>query len=134
MTTDNGQYLTTKNEVLNNSEFTEADLTDVYGEGLEFSLKLASRKTYNIMYSAYRGVNKGRQRLALNYMIAQDTTKQDTIRDATIEYIRGALSSGMDLKEYLVEKPNYSKSVIDILKQNDLWIVAEIQYQDEDIE
>lgn len=134
MTTDNGQYLTTKDEVLNNSEFSETDLTDVYGEELEFSLKLASRKTYNIMYSAYRGVNKGRQRLALNYMIAQDTIKQDAIMYATIEYIRGALSSGMDLKEYLAEKPNYSKSVIDILKQNDLWIVAEIYYQDEDIE
>ncbi len=133
MVVENGQYIITKDEIIDNSEFVESDLTEVYREGLEFSIKLASRKTYNIMYSAYFGVNKGRQRLALNYMIAQDTIKQDAIRDATIEYIRGALLIGMDLKEYLDQKPNYSKSVIDILKQNDLWIVAEIQYQDEDI-
>jgi hypothetical protein len=82
---------------------------------------------------AYRGVNKGRQRLALQYIINNDSDKQVTIREAIIEYIRGAMYSGMDLKEYLDVKPNFSHSVIDILKQDDLWIVAEYYYQDEDI-
>jgi len=133
MTLTNGQYIITKDEVIDNSEFTEADLTEVYGEAIEFYLINASKKTYNILYSAYRGVNKGRQRLALQYIINNDSDKQVTIREAIIEYIRGAMYSGMDLKEYLDVKPNFSHSVIDILKQDDLWIVAEYYYQDEDI-
>ena len=56
------------------------------------------------------------------------------MREAIIEYIRGALYSGMDLREYTDQKPSYSVTVIDIFKENGLWVRAEIQYRDEDIE
>jgi len=134
MTLNNGQYIITEDEILNNSEITADELVEIYGERLEFNLILASRKAYNIMYSAYRGVNKDRQRLVLNYMIAEDTALQTAMMEATIEYMRGAMYTGMDLNEYVGQKPSYSKSVIDILKQNELWIVAQIDYRDSDIE
>ena len=46
----NEEYQITKDEVINNSEFTEDDLTEVYGESIEYYLKTASSKTYSVVF------------------------------------------------------------------------------------
>ena len=120
------EYQITKDEVLDNSEFSDNELVEVYGEALEFYLKNASSKVYSIMYSAFRGIDKERQYAAIRYMLAQDSTKVDGLRDAIIEYVRGAVYSGMDMKIYMNEK-GYSADVIDILRNGDLWYVGKIE-------
>jgi len=130
----NLEYLITKDEVIDNSEFTESDLNEVYGEALEFYLKNASSKTTSIMYSAFVGIDKQRQYAAIRYMLAQDATKVIGLRDAMIEYIRGAMYSGMDLNQYLQTGASHSVEVVNILKKHGLWIVAKIEYTDEEIE
>lgn len=143
MLLENDKYLLELDDVLNNSEFVTTDLTDVFGEKVKYYLKSFSMKTYSIMYSAYRGIHRERQKAWLNWFIQQDETRQDAMRDAAIEYIRGAIYSGMDMQDYLpsssVEERTknemvYPPMVRDILKENGLWILATIQYLDEDIE
>lgn len=129
----NSEYQIEKDDVLNNSEFMETDLTEVYGEKLEYSLINASNKVYSIMYSAFPGIDKERQIAAIQYMINNDEVKQRGIREAIIEYLRGALYSGMDLNLYLASGASYSTELVNILKRYGLWIVAKIDYRDEDI-
>lgn len=130
----NGQYWFDKDDIINNSEITETDLTDLYGEQLERSIELANRRVYQILYSASPNVHRERNIPAINYMIQQDTDLQDVMQEAVIEYVRGALYSGMDLREYVSGDKIYSRSMIDLFKQSGLWIVGEIQYIDSDIE
>jgi hypothetical protein len=130
---DNGQYTITLDEILNNSEITEVDLTELYDDKLDYHLLNASNKVYNVLYSAAPGFYRKNNRLAINYLIQNDTDKQAAIREAIIEFIRGALYSGMDLREYTEQTKHYSDSIMHILKENDLWVVSKIEYQDEDI-
>jgi len=139
----NNQYEIEKDDILNNSEITNTDLTDVYGEKMEFHLKVASRKVYSIMYTVYGGKERERQYKVMRYMINNSKDMQRGIREAIIEYIRGALVSGMDLKDYLpsasIEErkenlASYPPMVKNILEENGLWIKRQILYQDEDIE
>jgi len=131
---DNGKYKITVDDVLNNSEITQDDLDEVYGEKLEMQLLVASNKVYSIMLGGYRGWNRDRQLTALNYLITNDENKQNGLRDAIIEYIRGALISGMDLKQYTTQEQHYSNDVIDILRENDLWYAADLEYLDGDLD
>lgn len=130
----NGQYTITLDELLDETEFTNEDLDELYGEQLERSLINASNKVYNIMFSAAPNVYRKNNATYLNYLIQNDTDKQTAIKLAIIEYIRGALYSGMDLRAYENDKSQYSNFVIDILKENDLWVHAKFVYTDSDIE
>jgi hypothetical protein len=128
------EYQITKDEVINNSEFSDSELVEVYGEAIDFYLKNASSKVYSIMYSAFRGIDKERQYAAIRYILNNDEDKIAGLRDAIIEYIRGAMYSGMDLNLYLQTGASHSVEVINILKKHGLWIVAKIEYTDEEIE
>lgn len=138
----NGQYLLEVDDVLNNSEFSDVELTDVFGEKTEFYLKSFSKKTYSIMYGAYRGIHRDRQRKWLNWFIQQDATLIDVMRDAAIEYVRGAVYSGMDMQDYLpsgsieerlANEAEYPPMLRDILKENGLWILSTVHYLDEEL-
>lgn len=128
------EYQITKDEVINNSEFSDSELVEVYGEAIDFYLKNASSKVYSIMYSAFRGIDKERQYAAVRYILNNDVNKIAGLRDAIIEYIRGAMYSGMDLNLYLQTGASHSVEVVNILKKHGLWIVAKIEYTDEEIE
>ena len=134
MTLTDGKYIVDKDDVINNSEITEEDLAEVYGERINDNLENASKKVYSIMYSAAPSFYRKRNADYIDYMIQNDTDMQQAIMDAVIEYVRGALFSGMDLRAYENDKESHSPYVIDILKENDLWIRAQIQYEDSDIE
>jgi len=130
----NNQYLLEVDDVLNNSEFTQDDLNEVFGEQLKYNLENISRKTYRVMYGVYRGLYKERQKAYLDWYIQQDETRQNAMRDASIEYLRGAMYSGMDMQVYLGTTKAYSSTVCEILNESELLVYATIQYQDEDIE
>ena len=127
---DNGEYYVTIDDVINNSEFTEEDLTSILGENIDKVLENLSARTYRVMYSAYNGWEQEQQKKELQYIINNNVSKQDTICDAIIEYIRGAVYSGLDLQVYQGNK-GYSQEVKDILYSGGLWIIAEIMADDE---
>jgi|LGOV01.1.fsa_nt_gb uncharacterized protein YgfB (UPF0149 family) len=128
----NNEYIIELDDVINNSEFEETDLKEVYGDSIDFFLEDASSKVYSIMYSAFPGIDKERQYAGIQYLINNDEDKIAGLQKAIIEYIRGDLSMGLGLNLY-TDKKHYSDEVVNILKRNGLWIVAELQYQDEDI-
>lgn len=138
----NGKYLLEINDVINNSEFNEEDLKEVFGEKIEYYLKNFSEKTYSIAYNAYRGIHRERQRIWLNWFIQQTDDRQNAMRDAQIEYVRGAVYSGMDLQDYLpsssieertTNKASYPPMLRNILYDNGLWVLSTIQYRDEEL-
>jgi len=138
----NGKYLIEVDDILNNSELTITDLNDTFGEQLEYWLKNLSQKTYRVMYSAYRGIHRERQRVWLDWFIQQSISRQEALRDAIIEYVRGSVYSGMDMQDYLpsnsieerkANKGIYPPHVREILKENGLWILATVQYLDEEL-
>lgn len=142
MQLENNEYYIERDDILNNSEFTETELTEVFGEKLEFNLKLASRKVYLIMNSMYGGKEKERQYAILRYMINNDETKQRGIMGAIIEYVRGSMYTGMDMQDYLPSssieermknQAVYPPMVKDILLQYIPLIKVQIIYNDEDI-
>jgi hypothetical protein len=133
MELENYEYYITKDDVLDNSEFTEPELSEVFGDKIDFYLKDISSKVYSIIYSAYRGVNKDKQYKGIRHLINNDTNKIAVLQKAIIEYIRGEMAIGMGLNLYMGKK-HYSDEIINILKRGDLWIVAELTYNDEDID
>ncbi len=132
MQLENSEYYIELDDIINNSEFTEKDLTDVYGEKVDYFIQDASSKVYSIMYSAFPGMDKAKQIAGLQYLINNSDTLQAGLQKAIIEYIRGDLSMGLGLGLY-ADKQHYSNEVVNILKRNNLWIVAALEYRDEDI-
>jgi hypothetical protein len=131
----NNEYVLEVDDLLNYSEIEEPDLKDTFGDKYDLHLAQLSRKTYRAMYSAYAGVKKKEQKLGLQYLINssdESTTYQNVIRQAIIEYVRGAIISGLDLAEYENEAL-YPQNVKQELRNGGLWIVAELQYNEEDI-
>lgn len=127
----NGEYSIELDDVLNNSEFSETDLTDIFGENLAYNLNLMSSRTYRVMYSAYNGWEQEQQKKELQYIINNDEDKQQVMLEAIVEYIRGAMYSGLDMQVYLGNK-GYSHEVKDILYTGGLWIIGEIMANDDD--
>jgi hypothetical protein len=127
---DNNEYYIEVDDVLNNSEFTDTELTDTFGEKIVEHLKNISAKTYRVLYSAYSGWNIEQQKLELQYIINNSYTKKQVMLEAMVEYIRGAVYSGLDLQVYLGKK-GYSAEVVDILRQGGLWFVRDIEASEE---
>jgi hypothetical protein len=126
----NNEYSITLTEVIDGSEFTEAELVDTFGEGIEGHLNNISRKTYRALYSAYCGWEIDQQVLELQEIINLSETKQDVMKEAMIEYVRGAMYSGLDLQVYLGGK-GYSEELKDILYAGGLWIIEGIVATDD---
>lgn len=133
MELENYEYYLEIDDVINNSEFDETDLKEIYKDKIDFSLKDASSKVYSIMYSAYRGINKEHQYKGLRHMIINDENKQAIMKKAIIEYVRGDINIGMGLGLY-VDTKHYSDEIINLFKRGGLWVVAELQYKDEDVD
>lgn len=133
MTLENNEYYLEIDDIVNNSEFDENDLTEIYGQKVDFYLKDASSKVYSILDSAFVGIDKKRQALALRYLINNDEDNILALKKAMIEYVRGDLSLGLGMGLY-TDKRHYSMEVVNIFKRAGLWIRGKIEYRDEDIE
>lgn len=133
----NDEYILELNDVIKNSEIEELDLKNIFGERYKFDLARLSKKTYQVMYSAYRGTRRLRQQKALRYMIKNNEDYKRIMLEAQIDYVRGALLNGMDLRVYENDGNGnvmHPKSVVDILRSGGLWILGEIEYVDSDID
>jgi len=122
---DNNEYTVTIDDVIDNSEFSNSELVDVLGEGIEYHLTNMSKKTYRVMYSAYNGWNIEQQMLEMQEIINNNEDKQQVMLEAIVEYVRGAMYSGLDLQIYMGNK-GYSTELKDILRMGGLWIKGEI--------
>ena len=132
----NDEYVIEINDILNNSEIDEVDLSETFGDKYKLHLARISSRTYHDMYSAFIGPSHRleKQTKALRYIIKNDENKQNGLMMAMIENLREALITGGDLKEY----ENGVRIVLDVVKSRlesvGLWRVAEISYREEDIE
>ena len=129
---DNGTYRIDIDDVLNNSEFTQTDLTNIFKEQVEANLKVISQRVNQIMFNAYRGLNKKRQIDFIKWWVEQETSRQNALRDAMIEYLRGVIYSGLDMNNY-DGGMTHSETVIDIMRDGDIWFPQTIEYEDDDI-
>lgn len=130
----NNQYYATGQDIINRTLYEEEDLKDVFGDRYDVEIQNLSQEVYDIMLSAYVGIDKDRQLKALEYMINQSTSKQQALLNAIIELVKGAVTSGLDSEKYVSGEYVYPKSVIAKLKNGGLWIVSKIDYRDSDIE
>jgi len=126
----NNEYYIEIDDVLNNSEITEEDLNDTFGEQVENWLKTLSSRTYRVLYSAYKGWNIDQQVLELKYIINNNDDKKAIMMEAIIEYVRGAVYSGMDMNTYL-GKQGHSADVEYILRNGGLWFAGPILASEE---
>ena len=129
---DNGTYRVEIDDVLNNSEFTQTDLTNIFKEQVEANLKVISQRVNQIMFNAYRGLNKKRQIDFIKWWVQQETYRQNALRDAMIEYLRGVIYGGLDMNNY-DGGMTHSETVIDIMRDGDIWFPQTIEYEDDDI-
>ena len=143
MKLEDNKYIIGVDDIINNSEFDEIDLKETYGDKLEYNLKNLSQKTYRVMYGAYRGIHRERQRAWLDWYIQQNEKRKYAMRDAIIEYIRGSMVTGMDLEDYipsasveerLKNKTIYPPMVENILRENGLWVTSTVVYRDEELQ
>lgn len=130
----NNQYYATGQEIINRTLYEEEDLKDVFGDRYDVEIQNLSQEVYDIMLSAYRGIDKPRQLKALEYMIKEDIEKQKALLNAIIELVKGAITSGLDYQKYVTGEYVYPQSVINKLKNGGLWIISKIDYRDSDIE
>ena len=116
------QYYLEIDDVTNNSEITETDMSEEYGDGdkLRRSIRQASYFVYQYMDAQYRGSQHEHHALALRRMIYKNERKQTALLDAVIEYIRADVTTSMGLNRYVNDKPYVPDSVEHILRAGGL--------------
>jgi len=90
------QFYLTVDDVIQHTQFTSEDLVQ---ENID--LREISQGTYRVMHSFYKGHNPKKHTDILNEMIVNDPEKQQGLLNAMLEFLRGALVSGMDLNAYI---------------------------------
>lgn len=90
------QFFLTVDDVIQNTQFTSEDLVQN-----DIDLQEISQGTYRVMHSFYKGHNPKKHADILNEMIINDPEKQNGLLNAMLEFLRGALVSGMDLNAYI---------------------------------
>ena len=90
------QFVLTINDVVQNTNFTSSDI-----DQHKIDLREMSEATYRVMHSFYRGPYPYKHAEILQQMIIDDPEKQTALMFAMLEFLRGALVSGMDLNAYI---------------------------------
>ncbi len=90
------QFYLTVDDVIQNTQFTSEDLVQN-----NIDLNEISQGTYRVMHSFYKGANPQKHADILKDMIVDDPDKQQALLNAMLEFLRGALVSGMDLNAYI---------------------------------
>ena len=119
-------------DLLNNTEFSDADLADKLGERYQDIIKRdLSRMLCRAVYGAYRGKEPKKHRDFINAYVLNNTFAQTKLRDAFIELVKGAMYSGMDLLAYRQQLAGETKhkhvpdTVYEELLMGDLWQTGE---------
>lgn len=122
------QFYLTMSDVVSNTQFNSNEIAEQ-----NIDLKEISQATYRVMHSVYRGKNYQKQAKVLQDMIIEDPALQDGLMFAMLEFLRGAMVSGMDLNAYIAneltqgtERHNAPKTVKEELKINGLYFPGEL--------
>lgn len=133
--TRRNQFYLTIDDVIQNTTFTSED---VYEQNID--LKEISESTYRVMHNFYKGPNPQKHATILRDMIVDNEDKQRGLLFAMLEFLRGALVSGMDLNAYIAtvvynqqtggsshtEKTNAPHTVREELRMAGLYFPGEI--------
>ena len=122
------QFYLTMSDVVSNTQFNSNEIAEQ-----NIDLKEISQATYRVMHSVYRGKNYQKQAKILQDMIIEDPELQNGLMFAMLEFLRGAMVSGMDLNAYIaneimqgVDRHNAPKTVKEELKINGLYFPGEL--------
>lgn len=94
--TNRNQFYLTIDDVVSETNYNSED---VYEQNVD--LKEISQATYRVMHNFYKGHNPRKHAEILQQMIIDDLEKQKHLKFAMLEFLRGALVSGMDLNAYI---------------------------------
>lgn len=90
------QFYITMDDVVQNTAF---DSDEIYQ--LKIDLREISEATYRVIHNFYKGPNPAKHADILRDMIIEDPDKQRGLLHAMLEFLRGAVVSGMDLNAYI---------------------------------
>lgn len=97
LNTQTNQYVLELDDVIQNTDYTSEDL-----EAHQIDLRTISRDTYRVLYSFYKGANAELNRKKFDdYVI--EYNKSFGLMFVMIEYLKGAIISGLDLNSYVNE-------------------------------
>jgi hypothetical protein len=104
------------NDVLEETPYTESDLVDELDEPEKFLIQY-SRTIYRVIYRT------NRNKKALHYKIyLNKNDEKNLIKEAILEYLKGAMTTGMDTNVYTSKGENdIPHSVYEILGQELLY-------------
>ena len=128
------QYYVEVPDVVDNSEITETDLKEEYGDNFKKELREASKILYQYMDSHYKGAQHEHHALAIRRMIYKSERKQLAFMDAVIEYVRGDLTTSMGQNRFVDGKPSVSENVETILRAGGLIVPGNISVTWHDLE
>jgi len=118
---DREEYYITINAVTNLTEYSEDEFKRIF-KTPEKSLISMSKAVYRLIWNAYTGLDKNvhiefmKKRIYLN-----QHGERDSIINAILEMVKGAIESGMDLNAYTDKGGNnYPSTVIDCLNEANL--------------
>lgn len=97
LNTQTNQYELEVDDVVQNSSYTSDDLV-----AHQIDLKTISRDTYRILYNFYKGNNSEANRKKIDEYIIEEN-KVNGLMFVMIEYLKGAIISGLDLNAYINE-------------------------------
>ncbi len=122
------QFYLTVGDVVTNTQFTSEDIALH-----NMDLKEISQATYRVMHNFYKGPNPQKHAEILRNKIIEDPEKQKGLMFAMLEFLRGAMISGMDLNAYIANelmsgtsRYNAPKTVKEELKINGLYFPGEL--------
>lgn len=91
----------TLDDVLNETSLTSKDVQDKLGANFEDVIERElSRGVYRYLHGQYRGFDNKEHTRILNALIFNNGNYQEALKWAMIEYVKGAVYSGMDLNAY----------------------------------
>jgi hypothetical protein len=129
----NNEYVIELDDILNNSEITEEDIKNTFGDNYKKELERMTRKIYRAIDLGYNGTDTVDHHKITRQLIINDTNRQKGFMYAVIEYIRMAIINGGDMVEYetgIFKLPNV---VLHELIRFDCWFPYDFNFELSDI-
>lgn len=99
---DRHEYYITKEAIVNELPYEESEIDDMLPK-VEQHLKRFSRRMYQFLYFKNTAAN----RQHIHFRIYNNLNgERQALQDAILEYVMGAIESGMDLNQYQDEQMN----------------------------
>lgn len=110
------EYYLKPEGLIKNTLYSQSDLIAILGADLDKVCKFASQRIYREAYQT----NYNRQAIQYKIYINAEDERQ-TLYEAIIEYLKGALESGMDMRVYTTGENDLPRSVHNLIGKNLLY-------------